>query len=133
MSSPLSFTQYTKDHDWAVLPIKNDSCYHSHCFALINPRPTYLFSSTFNTIYLGFKIKVPLNHVVQIKQHNHDIPWKIIKKYLTVNHQDSDVTLYISTPCDVLLRGGETLTHIHIQSGSLDLSGETGKFYRYNP
>ena len=92
------------------IPANNTLC---SCWAICVPKEITLHPGIVNEINIPFKGNSP-KHILHVKNHMNDKPWKIINEYIWFNEQTHLITIPIITHSLQSIKAGEPICHIRL-------------------
>lgn len=99
------------------------------CWCISSPKETFLYPDMINKINIPFQGRSP-THLLQVKNHMNDKPWKIINEYIYFNEQTHLVTIPIITPFFYHLNKNEPICHVRLTSLNHPLHANKGNLIK---
>lgn len=103
---------YSKaEHLWSLLPAKS-SCFDEQCQNIFNNNTVVLHPHQITEIDAGILVDIASGHVLQIKSHNCDKPWRVLVEYVYPDPVKKTLKIPVITKVKCYIPYGEVLCHV---------------------
>lgn len=121
--------KFSKKYELAILPQRSTECFDKKCINIYSYKNLQLYPNVVYKIHLGLYVDLSQGHILQVKNHLCDKPWRIVESYLYPSSWFKSITVQIISDKRCIVRTGEVLAHIQSLPVSEALRNLKGKIW----